>query len=575
MKKFKSLALVLSLAMVLTAVPANIQAAKKVKLSKKTVSVDVGGKVTVSVKNSAKKAKVSWKLKKTSVAKISKKVSKGKKAKAVIQGIKPGKAVLKATYKVGKSKKTLKCKVTVNPAADNLTPSSVPTQSVVTGTSAPVVTTTPDVSVTESTSTPKPTRTPRVTATPSPTPTAKPAAEAKPTGDILNILSDTSIVTNPTRDEDKEKVVHVVNADGSVTLDFTDTVYYGIRFTFEQPLNLEDFSYIVVEGTNASGSEEGHQLACQFLDAIDHNEGHGGLLEIDTQDSITFPIKYELTDKSIRTNVNSFEIYSTDGDKPKGPVTVTSIKLYKSEQDYIDDINSGGSDATPAPFEATFTTDSHVKSITTYNTQDYTNPDNIFENQTTAYARNSETGEIITDGNGQVNFTAVVEPGYMVDKVTVTPEENFNNIKGKSDTGLDNTFRITKITGPISITVTTKPEEAKPESFAANFIVDEHATITTYKTQNYDDASAAMTGQTTAVARDSATGDILTDGNGQINFTVVLDEGYVVDDISIEPSDPKNYKNIKEPVDTGKDNTYRITKITGDLTITVKVIPAA
>lgn len=59
-----------------------------------------------------------------------------------------------------------------------------------------------------------------------------------------------------------------------------------------------------------------------------------------------------------------------------------------------------------------------------------------------------------------------------------------------------------------------------------------------------------MTGQTTAVARDSATGDILTDGNGQINFTVVLDEGYVVDDISIEPSDPKNYKNIKEPVDT-------------------------
>ena len=72
--------------------------------------------------------------------------------------------MLKATYKVGKSKKTLKCKVTVNPAADNLTPSSVPTQSVVTGTSAPVVTTTPDVSVTESTSTPKPTRTPRVTA---------------------------------------------------------------------------------------------------------------------------------------------------------------------------------------------------------------------------------------------------------------------------------------------------------------------------------------------------------------------------------------------------------------------------
>lgn len=573
MRKFKLPVLVLTLAMVLTAVPVNTQAAKKVKLSRKTVSVDAGKTVTVSVKNSAKKAKVSWKLKKTSVAKISKKVTKGKKAKAVIKGIAPGRTVLKATYKIGKSKKILKCKVKVNAVSDNVA-SSAPVQSAPAVSESPVVTVTPEAPDTDMTSTPKPTRTPRITPTPSPTPTAKPSADVKPAGNVLNILSDTTIVTNATRDEDQDKSVYAVNADGSVTLDFTGTVYYGVRFTFEQPLNLEDFSYIVVEGTNAAGSEEGHQLACQFLDAIDHNENHGGLLEIDTQTNITFPVKYELTDKSNRTNVNSFEIYSTDGDKPKGPVSVTAIKLYKTEQDYINDINSGGSDATPAPFEAAFTTDSHVKSITTYNTQDYTNPDNIFENQTVAYARSSETGEILTNGDGQVNFTAVVEPGYVVDTVTVTPKEHYNNIKGKSDTGMDNTFRVTKITGPVSIAITTKPEEASPDSYTATFIVDGHASITTYKTQNYDDPAGAFTGQTTAVARDADTGDILTDGNGQINFTVVPDAGYVVESVSVDPDNPRNYKNIKDSVDTGRDNTYRITKITGDLIITVTVVSA-
>lgn len=215
-----------------------------------------------------------------------------------------------------------------------------------------------------------------------------------------------------------------------------------------------------------------------------------------------------------------------------------------------------------------------MKSITTYNTQDYTNPDNIFENQTVAYARSSETGEILTNGDGQVNFTAVVEPGYVVDTVTVTPKEHYNNIKGKSDTGMDNTFRVTKITGPVSIAITTKPEEASPDSYTATFIVDGHASITTYKTQNYDDPEGAFTGQTTAVARDADTGDILTDGNGQINFTVVPDAGYVVESVSVGPDNPRNYKNIKDSVDTGRDNTYRITKITGDLIITVTVVPA-
>ena len=44
-------------------------AAKKVKISKKA-SVTVGQKKTIKVKNASKKAKVTWKVKKASIAKI-------------------------------------------------------------------------------------------------------------------------------------------------------------------------------------------------------------------------------------------------------------------------------------------------------------------------------------------------------------------------------------------------------------------------------------------------------------------------------------------------------------------------
>ena len=103
----------------------NVEAAKKPKLSKKTLSIEVGKTKKITVKNSAKKAKVTWKSTKKSVAKIGKKAS-GKKAYATIKAVKEGKATIKATYKLGKKKTTLTCKVTVTPKND-VTPTVAPT----------------------------------------------------------------------------------------------------------------------------------------------------------------------------------------------------------------------------------------------------------------------------------------------------------------------------------------------------------------------------------------------------------------------------------------------------------------
>lgn len=83
----KGIAALLCAAMVITLAPAgNAGAAKKPKLNKKNVSVGVGETVKIKVKNAKKKAKVTWKTSKKSVAKITKKVSKGKKASATVMG---------------------------------------------------------------------------------------------------------------------------------------------------------------------------------------------------------------------------------------------------------------------------------------------------------------------------------------------------------------------------------------------------------------------------------------------------------------------------------------------------------
>ena len=88
----------------------------------------------------------------------------------------------------------------------------------------------------------------------------------------------------------------------------------------------------------------------------------------------------------------------------------------------------------------------------------------------------------------------------------------------------------------------------------------EGASVTVYETQ--DTSGAHEENAVIAHPRNGDTGLIDCSGEGQINFAVSLDAGYVLDSVT---ASPKNYKNLK---DQG-ENLYRITKVTGDLTITV------
>lgn len=112
--------------------------------------------------------------------------------------------------------------------------------------------------------------------------------------------------------------------------------------------------------------------------------------------------------------------------------------------------------ATPVPSEFTvlFEINPNV-SIITYTTKDYATAVKA-DNQTKAYARNSLTGEIDVTGDGQVNFTIVPDADYEIVSVEVLPAGLFKNCKGSDETGLDNTYRITKIKGNLTVNIVTK-----------------------------------------------------------------------------------------------------------------------
>ena len=210
-------------------------------------------------------------------------------------------------------------------------------------------------------------------------------------------------------------------------------------------------------------------------------------------------------------------------------------------------------------FEVNFDLDENVR-VLIFETKDYL--DGI--EATKAFARDSVTGEIDVSGEGQVNFKVIVNEGYELVNVIAIPTSNYKNLK-LPDELFENNYRITKVTGKITVTVTTKKAGSSTdiEGFAGTFVLDDNLIVTVYDSKDFEDGKVV----TKAIARNSDTGEVDISGNGQINFKVTLTAGYEIASVKISPKD--NYKNLKLPDELG-ENTYRITKITGDIKITIE-----
>lgn len=211
-------------------------------------------------------------------------------------------------------------------------------------------------------------------------------------------------------------------------------------------------------------------------------------------------------------------------------------------------------------------------SVTVYPTQDLTSGGT--ENASFAFPRSSTGGAIDVSGEGQINFVVVLQPGYAVESVTAEPIANFKNLKIAADPTVPNSYRITKVTGPITVTVNASTNVCDHEfddngvcvhcgyeAPKVTFACDAHSSVTAYPTQ--DLTSGGVNNAAFALARDSATGQIDITGNGQVNYVLHIDDGYVLDTMTAQPT--TNYKNLK---DNG-DGSYRLTKLIGHVTLSV------
>lgn len=176
----KGLAMLMPMVLAVSMMSVDVEAAKKPTLSKTKVSVQVGKKVKITVKNAKRNAKVTWKTNKKKVAKITKKKTKGKPY-ATIKGLKKGKATITAVYKAGKVSKKLKCKVTVKAKQTSAKTSTNPTtvSPTATATSTPAITSTATASTT-ATTTASTTATATATVTPTASPTQRPTPTPQP-----------------------------------------------------------------------------------------------------------------------------------------------------------------------------------------------------------------------------------------------------------------------------------------------------------------------------------------------------------------------------------------------------------
>ncbi len=194
----------------------------------------------------------------------------------------------------------------------------------------------------------------------------------------------------------------------------------------------------------------------------------------------------------------------------------------------------------------------------------------IYEDETLDQVLNSHTIQFRVDNNINALDQSVslylkinTQSGYELDTIKMGDTViNYQLINEESS--------IYTITIPIQqsqIWISSKTIEediVNNDTFEGTFVLDEHVSILIYPTQVLENGESNLIG----IAKDGTTGEVLTSGEGQINFSVILDEGYEIHTISITPN---LYKNLKLPAELG-DNTYRITKITGDIVITITTI---
>ena len=233
----------------------------------------------------------------------------------------------------------------------------------------------------------------------------------------------------------------------------------------------------------------------------------------------------------------------------------------------------------------THSAEDHFK-VYVYKTKAYTT-----ETPTEAYscyARDENGNAIDFDAQAalqpQVSFKLVLDAGYSVGinniKITGATYKNIKQGPTIADDGVSqdlpdvNHFRITKIQGDITITITPiNGEQTLPE---VKFVTN-HCSVVVYKSQTISDDNIVAEGP--FYARDKSSGNEVQTG-GQIFFKVVPETGYVWNNgvtaevgVATLPFIYQKSENSGNKFKPLEDGVYNITKVNDDLSILINCIP--
>ncbi|MBR5662669.1 MAG: carbohydrate-binding domain-containing protein [Bacilli bacterium] len=346
-----------------------------------------------------------------------------------------------------------------------------------------------------------------------------------------------------------------VNGSDSVTVDGENDGLIDVYLKANQNISIDAFEAMFIEN--------------QYIDLVNIEP------MVDTTSSGT-EINSIDNDMLYLVNTNGFEFaeddtiykltFKVDKDTPTGDYNLNLKVGVLTPHATINEIDfnletSIHVDGVVNPFAASFTKDAGVDSIDIYyNTvNDYASPDENQVDNVVAYARNKTTGLYDISGSGQVNFRVNLKPGYVVSTVVVEPAANFEEIDGPSKLEHANTYKIKKLTGNVTVTITTK----QAQEYVATFIKDNGIKqIDVYYTQDYTTPDEEDVTQ--AIAR-TKKGKIDISGDGQVNFRIITKPGYKIESVTANGS----YKNLKGYEETGHEDIYRITKIAGDIFVDI------
>ena len=235
--------------------------------------------------------------------------------------------------------------------------------------------------------------------------------------------------------------------------------------------------------TNIIESNESNESSDNIVDS--NNDSSNDVANNDSNNSSTE--KNDSNNSSTENNESNNS--STENNESNTDTTNDSENTDNSSND-----NQDTSDTIDEGYNVSFVLSNC--SVTVYETKDMSSSGTITTNYV---SRDGNTGNALSSGDGQINFIIVPNDGYYVDSSCINIIGTYKALKGATDTGVTNGYRITKIESELEITISAKEitDSNEDETTNDDTVITTFDIKTTYNNTEYTLSGIASVGSFT------------------------------------------------------------------------------